>query len=107
MKFYINPECAPFYYKDGVKHTKSPMKKVKGYAYNAEGDLLPCCWCDSAAFKPCFGKLGFLDEHMKLYNNDSVDDIIVSDVWSNWLDIICHRPTEAPKVCIQKCGQHE
>ena len=106
MSFYIKPECAPFYYKDGVKHKRDIIdEKIKGYSHNANGYLLPCCWCDSVAFRPDFAKYGFFDPELHIGENDIVEDIIASEPWGKWLHDVCHDPQNAPRVCIQKCGQ--
>jgi len=107
MSFYIRPECAPFYYKDGEKHKRNIFdnEKLKGYSHNANGYLLPCCWCDSVAFRPDFAKYGFFDSDLHIENNDTVEDIMASEAWAKWLHDISHNAEHAPRVCIQKCGQ--
>lgn len=105
MTSYIIPECAPFYYKDGVKHKKDKNQSTKkGYAHNANGYLLPCCWCDSVAWRPCFAAYGFFDPDLHIGENDTIEDILASEAWAKWLHDISHDVENAPKVCKQKCG---
>ena len=102
MVKYIKPKCIPFYYKDGIKYQKENTVKV--IAYISSGHILPCCWCDSPAFRPEFKSNGFLDDDLKLSENNSIDDIICSDSWINFLNTLMHEPENAPLVCQRKCG---
>jgi hypothetical protein len=104
MSLYIKPECAPFYYKDGKKHNRNKTEKVKGYATNANGFALPCCWCDSVAFRPDFARYGFFDSDLHMDNVDTIEDIMISPAWQDWLNDITHNPNNAPRVCQVKCG---
>lgn len=103
MTDYIKPECMPYYYtKDGTKELTDSVKK--GIAYTSNGYLLPCCWCDAPSTKKDIEAFGFYNESFKLSNNESVDNIIHSDVWKKFINIIMHQPADAPKCCQEKCG---
>jgi len=102
---YIKPECSPFYYNEKGEKIYVEKKFVKGIAYCSDGFLLPCCWCDELKSKS-FENLGFKDDKLKLENNESVDDVITSDVWKRFMYSILHEPDRAPNVCRRKCGVH-
>lgn len=80
--------------------------KGRGIAYVSSGHLLPCCWCDTTheTAKQQFIDMGFFDEDLKLENNDKVEDILVSDVWTDFHKILLETPEFAPYVCKRKCG---
>ena len=78
----------------------------RGIAYVSTGHLLPCCWCDSLnpKYKNQFMELGFFFEDLKLENNDKIEDILLSDVWINFHEILLEKPQEAPDICKKKCS---
>jgi len=102
---YIKPECTMFYYNENGEKIDTKKKFVKGIAYCSDGFILPCCWCDQLEGKT-FENLGFKDDKLKLENNESVDDVITSDVWKRFMYSILHEPDRAPNVCRRKCGVH-
>lgn len=79
---------------------------AKGVAYVSSGHLLPCCWCDSLHPKPKeeFVKLGFFFEDLKLENNDTIEDILLSDVWIDFHKKLIETPEEATWVCKKNCS---
>jgi hypothetical protein len=77
---------------------------TQGIAYTTDGFLLPCCWCDSLSTRKDIENLGFYNEKLKLSNNDSVEDILNSTTFINFIEIIINRPKEAPRCCKDKCG---
>ena len=42
-------------------------------------------------------------EHLKISNVDSVEEIIFSDEWIEFFDMLKNRPEEWPKICIKIC----
>lgn len=74
-------------------------------AYTADGYMLPCCHMDDPVPEPMIRKFGLRDDDLKLENNDSVKDIIASDRWNNFFDILLNNPKEAPSKCWKKCGE--
>jgi len=80
----------------------------KGFGTSADGYLLPCCWCDHRGL----GKewphkhsllLALYDEELKLQNNDSIDDILLSDQWQNFWKSLKSGPKGAPNNCLYYC----
>jgi hypothetical protein len=84
---------------------KPKCHKFKGAAYVSSGHLLPCCWCDTIypEAKEEFIKLGFFFEDLKLENNDTIEDILMSDVWIDFHKKLIKNPEEAPLVCKKNC----
>lgn len=91
----------PFYYQNGVKKSKDVTQSI---AYTADGFLLPCCWCDALSTRKDIEKLGFYDSKLSLKDNKTVDEILYSDVFYNFVKIITHYPEDAPRCCKEKCG---
>ena len=42
-------------------------------------------------------------EHLKISNVDSIDDIIFSDEWLEFFDMLENRPTDWPPICVRVC----
>lgn len=102
MKNYINPECMPYYYDAGGE--KILKRRTQSIAYTADGFLLPCCWCDAESTKKDIVKLNMYAEQLKLSNNDTVEHILHSDIWENFINIIMNTYDKAPRCCKEKCG---
>jgi len=101
---YIKPECMPYYYnKEKIKidNTKGVSQSI---AYTTDGYLLPCCWCDAPSTKTDLVKAGLYDENLKLANNTSVEDILASTAWGEFINTIMHSPKNAAWCCREKCG---
>jgi len=81
--------------------------KFKGAAYVSSGHLLPCCWCDTihVKAKQQFIERGFFYEDLKLENNDSIEDIFMSDVWIDFHKSLIDDPDNAPYVCKKNCSK--
>jgi hypothetical protein len=90
------PECMPEFYPKN--------KYIRGIAYTATGYLLPCCWLDTPRLEQELLKYGLLDENLKLANNATVEDIIHSPQWQNFLNILISEQDNAPSKCKEKCG---
>ena len=100
---YIKPDCVRFYYDENNKKIYKEKKSVKGIAYTSDGFILPCCWCDRLG-ETDFVVRGFKNNELRLKNHNSIDDVITSDVWKNFINTILHKPENAPQVCRKKCG---
>tara|TARA_Y100000004_G_C8731535_1_gene334533 strand:- start:97 stop:405 length:309 start_codon:yes stop_codon:yes gene_type:complete len=76
----------------------------KDYALSAKGYLLPCCWCDAITpdKDPALKKL--FNEHLHINNNDSVEEILLSDEWIEFKNTITKDYDNAPDVCKRYCG---
>lgn len=75
------------------------LGKPKGYS--AHGHILPCCWANND--DPGFAALQ--KEHLKVENNDSIEEIFQSTEWSEFIDKLTVRPHDAPRTCWKYCGK--
>ena len=89
----LNPRCMS-QDKNGV---------VQGIAYCSDGYLLPCCWLDGLQSKKQLTDLGMYDVELKLENNESVEDVVRSKQWTNFIRILVEEPELAPIKCHTKC----
>tara|TARA_B100000795_G_scaffold238710_1_gene200007 strand:- start:339 stop:674 length:336 start_codon:yes stop_codon:yes gene_type:complete len=80
----------------------------EGFAHCARGFLIPCCLLDGAHndFDPMYTAL-FKDD-LKLSNNESIEDILLSDEWIAFGKAVIkgvHEGIEhAPLSCQKTCG---
>lgn len=87
----IKPRCK--------KQNDGYDKEIRGIAYASNGYLLPCCWLDVVHIKPELEAHGFYDEGLKLENNDTVEEILTSDVWVEYF----RKLEEEPDKCLSRC----
>lgn len=92
----INPKCIIL---------KEGAEELQGIAYTSNGYLLPCCWLDSKTYESELKAKGLLNEHLKLSNNNSVEDIISSEEWVKFIAELHSNPNNALTKCKEKCGQ--
>ena len=107
----------------------SPPAERQGISLTAPGFVLPCCWLASyAAFWPkasgemadgsdgLNGSENFSeDEKIKLFfakelhidNNETIDDIINSDTWQNFMSDLINKPEESSPLCFIRCSQEK
>jgi hypothetical protein len=106
MIIYIKPECMPYYYSEKDIKTNNSNASRQHIAYTTDGFILPCCWCDAPSTRADIDKLGLYNENLKLKNNNSVDEILTSEPWKKFINIMLHEPESAAKCCREKCGVH-
>lgn len=92
------PKCVQLTYD---KSEKEVVRNVREIAYINSGYLLPCCWLDGEENKKFIKSL--LKEKLKVENVDNVEDIITSEEWIDWFDVLINRPEEAKPVCYRYC----
>ena len=107
----------------------SPPAERQGISLTATGFVLPCCWLASyAAFWPkasgemadgsdgLNGSENFSeDEKIKLFfakelhidNNETIDHIISSDTWQNFMSDLINKPEESSPLCLKRCSQEK
>lgn len=83
----------------------------KGYGYSARGYLIPCCWLDpyetvDGQYPTDYKDVAevFLQEHLKLSNVDTIDDIINSKEWEDFFETLIKDPDNAPRMCKKYCA---
>ena len=75
------------------------LDKPKGHS--AHGHILPCCWADND--DPGFAPL--IKEKLKIENNDSIEEILLSEEWQEFGRILTEQPRKAPRTCWKYCGK--
>lgn len=79
----------------------------EGFAHCARGYLIPCCLLDMPwSPDPMFQDL--IQEHLKLSNNESIEDILFSEEWVAFGEAVVKGANEglehAPQCCQGICG---
>ena len=69
-----------------MKKINAKCLSFKELSYTAEGFIMPCCWIDTpiALLAPQIMRLR--QKHLKLENNEKIDDIINSKEWKNFFE---------------------
>ena len=97
------PKCHP-YWVIGDKKIKNT--DVRGIAYVSTGHLLPCCWCDfeRADVVNQYAEFGLFNEDLKVENNESTLDILMSPEWRSFHKMLLEEPEKAPLPCKKYCS---
>jgi hypothetical protein len=99
MKLYPRCHQTPEEYADVWHKIRKP-----GAVYSGSGHILPCCWCDTHQTKH-MEKHSMLDEELKLQNNKSIEDIMLSKQWVTFHKTLVNNPIVAPPFCKTRCSQ--
>jgi len=81
---------------------KCLMLATRPLGHSAQGYILPCCWCDNIIYKDKYVELLYQEE-LKIENNNSIEDIINSEQWQEFVNAI--HSDDPPKVCKSFCGE--
>lgn len=77
----------------------------KAYGYNSQGYIMPCCWTvqekgyEEEQFKP------LMKDKFHISNVDKIEDVVQSEEWKEFADILINKPKNAPNVCWYFCGK--
>ncbi len=84
----------------------------RSFGSSAKGYLTPCCWIDFSFYKNIKELesddpqlVNLFKEHLKIKNNDSIEDILLSDEWIEFYDNLASVDT-APKTCKRYCYKY-
>ena len=77
-------------------------------AVTATGFVLPCCWLDRPDGSQNFPenkkiKL-FFDKELHIDNHETIEDIINSDTWQNFMSDLVNKPEESSAICLKMCS---
>ena len=80
-------------------------KPLWEYGHSTLGFITPCCWADPVFRSNEKEKLfdDLYTEDLKISNNDSIVDILLSDPWLRWFESIENGPETAPSTCKKYC----
>ena len=90
----LNPKC---------------MLADRSMSYTNEGNIMPCCWTNTVNYQdnPEFSNEALIKltkKKLHIDNNKSVDDILNSDEWKDFWDLLKNNPQNAPDRCKQMCS---
>ncbi len=82
-------------------------KTSEGFAHTATGYIVPCCHVDYIYNDdPLY--LDLLKPELKVSNNESIEEILLSDEWAAFGNAVVKGCNEhekyAPKCCVPVCG---
>ena len=100
----LYPRCHPYWKNEDGDTIKN--NNVKGLAVSADDFLLPCCWLDMTDRDNKINGITYMRrEHLKIQNNDSIDDIVNSEEWKHFHRVLLEAPYDAPERCKTKCSK--
>lgn len=91
----MKPKCLTF-----ERDNKPP-------AYTSDGYILPCCWLDEIPVEADLAKFNLKDNKLKVSNVNSIEEIITSDTWECFFNILLNNPDSAPTICKKKCSGYD
>ena len=78
---------------------------VEPYGHHQTGHIMPCCYvCVNQPEKDFPDIAHMYADHLKIENNDSIDDIINSTEWQEHYEKLRSPDAEWPKICEKFCG---
>ena len=66
-----------------------------------DGFFSPCC---KIHHPNTLNEMGITDDSLHIDNIKCVDDIILSEQWSNFFNVLQHDASKIPKECLMKCS---
>ena len=88
-KFNINPKC---------------INEYQQICLSSSGYFTPCCWFDDELYRDQPWVKTLFREHLKIENNESLEDIFNSKEWTELFDMLINNPKDAPPICKKMCG---
>lgn len=82
------------------------ISKNREFGSSCMGFITPCCWIDPISWQngisdPLIANL--FTEELRIDNNESIDDIILSDEWISFFKSVYNGPDTASNVCKRFC----
>ena len=88
---------------------KNPLciskKETTDIGHSPLGYLTPCCFTCVNNPEKHKGISQLYGEHLKISNVESVEEIIFSDEWIEFFDMIKNRPEDWPDICVKICDR--
>lgn len=86
---------------------------INSLKFMSNGYIAPCCWLTDK--NSVSEHLGIYDEELKLKNVDTVEEILLSDQWDDFINkLISHHDWQSsdgnwllPRECLQVCGSDD
>ncbi len=80
------------------------ITKDREFGHSALGYITPCCWNDPIFFSKGLDKSLFTED-LKIVNNDSIEDILLSEAWQTFYNNITSGSETASGVCQKYCNR--
>ena len=77
------------------------LKEDHAFYYSSEGYILPCCFTDCTEKESEIQEL--IKDKFKLENIDKIEDVLNSDEWVNFFNLLSNEPNKSPKICQNYC----
>lgn len=87
-----------------LKFRPKCIYKDRSIAWTATGFLVPCCWVDKPDGWDDETLKKFYEKKLHLDNNEKVEDIINSETWQKFFDMLKNNPEKAPTMCKSYCS---
>ena len=75
----------------------------KALGHSNTGHILPCCWVDGEVLKRHELGRKLIHPDLSIDNNETIEDILLSDAWLEWDDMLKNSPEKAPYFCYKYC----
>ena len=95
-------------FRDKNKNELKPkcIFKNQELTLSSMGYFTPCCWVDDELYRDQPWIKTLFKEHLKLQNNEKVEDIFKSKEWTNFYNMLRNNPKDAPPVCYKFCSKN-
>lgn len=74
----------------------------KDLGYSVTGHITPCCWTNISWNDPYLKDL--FSPKLHIDNNQTVEDILNSEPWNKFFDMLKNNPNNAPFHCKKMCS---
>ncbi len=75
---------------------------INSLIFMSNGHISPCCWLTNKNIVS--EHLGIYDEELKLKNVDTVEEILLSDQWDDFINKLISHQELLPQECHRECG---
>jgi hypothetical protein len=70
-------------------------------AFASTGHMTPCCWTNVSWSQPYLKEI--FAEKMHIDNFNTIDEILTSEPWVKFFDMLKNNPKDAPPICKHFC----
>ena len=86
-----------------ILHPRCLMGKPLGHSNT--GHILPCCWVDGEVLNTHELGSKLIHSDLSIDNNETIEDILLSDAWVEWGNMLKNSPEKAPHFCWKYCSE--
>ena len=91
-----------------------PPAERQGVSVTSSGFVLPCCWLASSFGPDNEEQLledekikSFFDKELHIDNNETIEDIVNSNTWLNFMSDLVNKPEKSSPLCFERCSKVE